>query len=83
MPTPPSPDVPYEHAKMMIADGKRAFIGSINFSTASTTDARELGVFFDDAAAIKTISDDFEHDWAHGVKPPAASEAHCPPPPGA
>lgn len=80
MPGPPSADVPYEHAKMMIADGARAFIGSVNFSSASTTDARELGIFFDDAAAVSTISGDFEHDWAKGVAPPPASAAGCPPP---
>ena len=69
MPGPPSPSLPYTHAKMMIADGKRAEIGSVNFSTASTTDARELGVFFDDAGAIEMISGAFESDWAQAVDP--------------
>jgi cardiolipin synthase len=78
MPAPSSPQQPYEHAKMMIADGTRAFIGSVNFSTASTTDARELGIFFDDPASIQMISAAFEQDWALGVAPPSASEANCP-----
>jgi phosphatidylserine/phosphatidylglycerophosphate/cardiolipin synthase-like enzyme len=78
MPAPASADLPYAHAKMMIADGTRAFVGSINFSRASTTDARELGIFFDDAEAVSAISGDFEHDWAKGVAPPPASAAGCP-----
>jgi phosphatidylserine/phosphatidylglycerophosphate/cardiolipin synthase-like enzyme len=73
MPSPWSPTQPYEHAKMMIADGQRAFIGSVNFSTASTTDARELGIFFDDPASIQMISAAFESDWALGVTPPDPS----------
>jgi phosphatidylserine/phosphatidylglycerophosphate/cardiolipin synthase-like enzyme len=77
----PSPDQPYEHAKMMIADGARAFVGSVNFSTASTTNARELGIFFSDAAAIRMISAAFEQDWAKGVPPPRVADAHCPAPP--
>jgi cardiolipin synthase len=78
MPAPSSPTQPYEHAKMMIADGQRAFIGSVNFSTASTTDARELGIFFDDPSSISMISAAFEQDWALGVTPPDASAANCP-----
>jgi phosphatidylserine/phosphatidylglycerophosphate/cardiolipin synthase-like enzyme len=77
MPGPASADLPYTHAKMMIADDARAYIGSINFSTASTTDAREVGIFFDDAPTISTIAADFEHDWAKAVAPPPASDAKC------
>jgi hypothetical protein len=78
MPGPPSPTLPYTHAKMMIADGQRAFIGSVNFSTASTTDARELGIFFEDPTSIQMISQAFESDWAQGITPPAASSVSCP-----
>jgi phosphatidylserine/phosphatidylglycerophosphate/cardiolipin synthase-like enzyme len=78
MPAPPSPSLPYIHAKMMLADGERAFIGSVNFSTASTTNARELGIFFEDATSIQMISAAFEQDWAQAVTPPSASDANCP-----
>ena len=78
MPSPSTASVPYEHAKMMIADGARAFIGSVNFSTASTTNARELGIFFDDPAAIAMIERAFESDWSNGVAPPRASAVTCP-----
>jgi phosphatidylserine/phosphatidylglycerophosphate/cardiolipin synthase-like enzyme len=78
MPAPSTATIPYEHAKMMLADGARAFVGSVNFSTASTTNARELGIFFDDPGAIAMISRAFEQDWAHASTPPAASTVTCP-----
>ena len=62
---------------MMIADGTRAFVGSVNFSTASTTNARELGIFFDDPGAITMISHAFEQDWSHAISPPDASTVNC------
>ncbi len=80
MPGPPSASLPYTHAKMMIADGNKAFIGSVNFSTSSTTKAREVGIIFQDATAIAMISSAFESDWALAVTPPAASDANCPAP---
>jgi phosphatidylserine/phosphatidylglycerophosphate/cardiolipin synthase-like enzyme len=82
MPFPPSADVPYMHAKMMIADGTSAFIGSVNFSTASTTDARELGIFFTDATAISMISAAFEQDWTRAIVPPPAASVSCTAPTG-
>jgi cardiolipin synthase A/B len=77
MPTPSSAEVPYMHAKMMIADGSSAFVGSVNFSSASTTDARELGIFFKDAAAIAMVSGEFEQDWSNAITPPPASSVSC------
>jgi phosphatidylserine/phosphatidylglycerophosphate/cardiolipin synthase-like enzyme len=78
MPAPSTASNPYEHAKMMVADGARAFIGSVNFSTASATNARELGIFFDDPAAIAMISRAFESDWSGAIAPPSASTVTCP-----
>jgi cardiolipin synthase len=78
MPSPASATQPYMHAKMMIADGARAYIGSINLSTNSTQRARELGIFFSDAAAIHGIAQDFEQDWSVAVTPPPASTVSCP-----
>jgi phosphatidylserine/phosphatidylglycerophosphate/cardiolipin synthase-like enzyme len=77
MPSPSSPDTPYIHAKMMIADGERAFVGSINLSRASMTEARELGVLFADPAAVGMMSADFDHDWAKAVSAPDRTEAKC------
>jgi hypothetical protein len=44
----------------------------------STTNARELGVFFADAKAIAMISGAFEQDWALAIVPPASSAVSCP-----
>jgi phosphatidylserine/phosphatidylglycerophosphate/cardiolipin synthase-like enzyme len=77
MPSPTSATQPYMHAKMMIADGVHAYVGSINLSTNSTQRARELGIFFSDKAAIEAISKDFEQDWKVAVEPPSSAPS-CP-----
>jgi cardiolipin synthase A/B len=69
---------PYIHAKMIVADGARAYIGSVNLSTASTTDARELGILFTDANAIGMIQTAFASDWALAQPPAMASSVTCP-----
>ena len=46
MPYPATPRHPYMHAKMMVADDRRAYVGSANYSVNSTTLARELGLLF-------------------------------------
>jgi hypothetical protein len=66
MPGPPSPSLPYTHAKMMIADGNKAFIGSV--------------IIFQDPTSIAMISKAFEQDWSQAVTPPAVSDANCPAP---
>lgn len=78
IPSPSSADVPYEHAKMILVDGKQAYIGSVNLSTASMTNAREVGILFDDPSSIKMISDAFEHDWATGLDVTTALSVKCP-----
>jgi phosphatidylserine/phosphatidylglycerophosphate/cardiolipin synthase-like enzyme len=78
MPAPPSATQPYMHAKMMIADGTKAYIGSMNYSTDSLTKAREVGILFSDAGTIAAFSAVFEQDWAVAVVPPAESDISCP-----
>ena len=78
LPGPATASLPYEHAKMIVVDDTRAYIGSINLSTASTTDARELGILFADPGAVAMISEAFESDWAQGVTPPTAASVTCP-----
>lgn len=78
MPGPSAASLPYQHAKMIVVDDVRAYIGSVNFSTGSTTDARELGIVFADTIAIQMISETFESDWALGLTPPPASSVSCP-----
>lgn len=77
MPGPSSPSRPYIHAKMMIVDGVRGYVGSVNFSENSTHSARELGIVFDDRAALAAIDAAFESDWAQAVPPPDDTTGLC------
>jgi phosphatidylserine/phosphatidylglycerophosphate/cardiolipin synthase-like enzyme len=56
------------HAKLVLADGQRAFVGSENFSTNSLGRNREVGVVVSasdvDVGAIGAV---FDHDFAAGV----------------
>jgi phosphatidylserine/phosphatidylglycerophosphate/cardiolipin synthase-like enzyme len=54
----------YVHAKAIVADGRRAFVGSENLSTASLNQNREVGVIVADASAIQTLESTFDGDWA-------------------
>jgi phosphatidylserine/phosphatidylglycerophosphate/cardiolipin synthase-like enzyme len=54
----------YVHAKAIVADGRRAFVGSENLSTASLDRNREVGVIVADPGAIQTLESTFDGDWA-------------------
>lgn len=54
---------PYIHAKLVIVDGVRGWIGSVNFSSNSLDNNRELGILLRDAPIIRTLSATFERDW--------------------
>lgn len=56
----------YFHAKAIVVDGHRAFVGSQNLSSASLDGNRELGVIVADQQAINTIEQTFETDWRQG-----------------
>jgi cardiolipin synthase len=45
----------YMHAKAMVLDGNRAWLGSENGSSASLNENREYGVIFDRAAWVETL----------------------------
>lgn len=51
------------HAKLMLADDKRAVIGSINFAPGSFDSRRELAIEVDDEHIIHRIRKTLEHDW--------------------
>jgi cardiolipin synthase A/B len=76
---PASPDVPrlvhggvhvhysltlYMHAKLIVADGARAFVGSENFSATSLDANRELGILIADRQALVTLTTTFGVDWS-------------------
>ncbi|MCI0474950.1 MAG: phospholipase D-like domain-containing protein [Anaerolineales bacterium] len=57
---------PYIHAKLIVADGARAFVGSQNLSTASLDSNRELGILIFDPAIIRVWAETFAQDWNVG-----------------
>ncbi|HEY7030441.1 MAG TPA: phospholipase D-like domain-containing protein [Thermomicrobiales bacterium] len=56
----------YVHAKLVVADERRAFIGSQNFTATSLDQNRELGLLIDDPALIGRLDRTFETDFAAG-----------------
>jgi phosphatidylserine/phosphatidylglycerophosphate/cardiolipin synthase-like enzyme len=58
----------YVHAKVLIADyglaTQKVYMGSINFSTASMTRNRELGLYITDATDAKTLNTTLASDYA-------------------
>ena len=52
------------HAKILLADDKRAVVGSINIAPGSFDDRRELAIETDDPAAVKRLKETVEHDWS-------------------
>ena len=77
MPAPETPETPYMHSKMILADGETAYVGSVNFSVNSTTKARELGVIFANPPAAAKIRELFDADYAHAVPPPEGTPDSC------
>lgn len=55
---------PYMHARTMLVDGVRLYVGSISFSPDATTFNREVGLFLSDGASVKTYKARFDQDFA-------------------
>ncbi len=53
------------HAKMLLADGKRAIVGSINFSPGSFDSRRELAIEVKDRRVVNRLHKVARHDWKH------------------
>lgn len=71
---------PYLHAKMIIADGVKAYVGSENLTSNSLDNNRELGILVDDPAIVGELISTSTGDWAQakslddpGSQPPATS----------
>jgi cardiolipin synthase len=54
----------YMHAKLIIVDGQKAFVGSENISSASLDRNRELGIIVSDQSALNTLRQTFQQDWS-------------------
>lgn len=57
---------PYIHAKIVVADGQRAFVGSENFTATSLDQNRELGVLTENQSVVRRIGQTFQSDWVDG-----------------
>lgn len=69
------------HAKLLIADDRRALLGSMNIDRSAFDLRRELGVTTDDPAVVARLKQVFDEDWSlsHHYHPPDpldASQAH-------
>jgi cardiolipin synthase len=53
------------HAKLILADGKQALLGSMNIDRSAFDLRRELGIRFDDEPIIARLSQIFAHEWGH------------------
>ncbi len=53
----------YMHAKIIVADGVKAFVGSENISTQSLDSNRELGILVSDTSVLGTLQSTFQTDW--------------------
>jgi len=53
------------HAKMLLADEKRAIIGSINLAPGSFDSRRELAIEVRDKHIVDRLHDVVRHDWEH------------------
>jgi cardiolipin synthase len=58
---------PIMHAKVYLADGNRVLTGSMNVSTSSLDNNRELGIIVSDPEIVRRIAETFEKDWAKGA----------------
>jgi phosphatidylserine/phosphatidylglycerophosphate/cardiolipin synthase-like enzyme len=56
------------HAKMLMADGKRAIVGSINLAPGSFDSRRELAIETDNEHVVKRLGHITAHDWEKSRK---------------
>lgn len=60
-------DFPNIHAKVVIVDGIRAFVGSQNFTATSLDQNREVGILVADPEALQRLQQTFESDWSQAT----------------
>jgi len=53
------------HGKMLLADGVRAIVGSINLAPGSFDDRRELAIEVNDEEVVERLLQVAHHDWEH------------------
>jgi phosphatidylserine/phosphatidylglycerophosphate/cardiolipin synthase-like enzyme len=63
------------HGKIMIADDRRAIVGSINLSPGSFDDRRELAIETSSEHVVRRLVETAKHDWKHSRKLPLSDRA--------
>lgn len=54
---------PYIHAKLIVTDDTQAYVGSINFTTQSMDENRELGIILLEDGVLSELTQSFDSDW--------------------
>jgi phosphatidylserine/phosphatidylglycerophosphate/cardiolipin synthase-like enzyme len=62
-------DLPYMHARAAVADGARAYLGSLSLSRDSITFNREVGLLVRDGAVVRGLATQFESDFQLRTRP--------------
>lgn len=57
---------PYMHAKLILVDDAQAYVGSVNLSTQSMDENRELGVILTEQNILQSLATTFQTDWGKG-----------------
>lgn len=57
----------YIHAKMILVDDEKVFVGSENFSPTSLNKNRELGIVVADLAVMASLEKTFDLDWQNAT----------------
>jgi cardiolipin synthase A/B len=65
------------HAKLVLADAKRAIVGSINLAPGSFDERRELAIEVDDRKIVHRFRRVIEHDWKHSRPIDLSDAALC------
>lgn len=55
------------HAKMLLSDGKRSIVGSINLTPGSFDSRRELAIETDAHHVVSRLNETAQHDWKHST----------------
>jgi cardiolipin synthase A/B len=65
------------HAKLVLADGDRAIVGSINLAPGSFDERRELAIEVHDRKIVHRFRHVIEHDWKHSRPIDLSDDALC------
>ena len=67
----------YLHAKAIVVDGVRAWVGSVNGSSTATSDNREFGLFLDDSSSVQNLASVLTQDFLDPASETWQESASC------